>query len=92
MYPVVKLATTARREAGGEDYAVGSTDRQQEQPNHVHAKEAVGHADSADQFGLKRGREQALQDDWINSVGTSWQSERHAYVARSEDIGQERDP
>ncbi len=35
--------------------------------NHVHAKEAVGHADSADQFGLKRGREQALQHDWINS-------------------------
>ncbi len=58
----------------------------------MHAKEAVGHADSADQFGLKRGREQALQDDWINSVGTSWQSERRAHVARSEDIGQERDP
>ena len=27
----------------------------------------TGNATSADQFGLKRGREQALQHDWINS-------------------------
>ncbi len=38
-------SNTIERRPCGKDDAEGSTDRQQEQPNHVPAKEAVSHAD-----------------------------------------------
>ena len=38
------------------------------------------------------GRGSVDRSRLVSPVGTSWQTERCAYVARSEDIGQERDP